>query len=164
MVLNKEEKIFGVLRISLGFIFIWAFFDKLLGLGFATTPERAWIAGGSPTTGFLSNAVTGPFEGLFKSLAGSTFVDILFMIGLLGIGISIMFGIAMKIGTVSGVLMMALMYIAQLPYPNNPVVNDYVIYSLLFMVMFYKSNSSELLGFGKSWKKLKLVKKYKFLE
>src|SRR3712207_7355187 len=45
------------LRLALGWIFLWAFVDKLFGLGFATKAENAWIDGGSPTQGFLGNAV-----------------------------------------------------------------------------------------------------------
>ena len=40
-------------RILLGFVFLWAFLDKTFGLGYATEPAKAWINGGSPTTGFL---------------------------------------------------------------------------------------------------------------
>ena len=54
----------------MGFIFLWAFLDKTFGLGVATPADKAWIAGGSPTTGFLSNAVQGPFATFFNSLAG----------------------------------------------------------------------------------------------
>lgn len=32
--------IISILRIALGFIFLWAFVDKLLGLGFATTTQK----------------------------------------------------------------------------------------------------------------------------
>ncbi len=62
----------AVTRLSIGFVFLWAFFDKLLALGYATGVDRetgaidrfgdaAWINGGSPTTGYLSN-ITGPFK------------------------------------------------------------------------------------------------------
>ena len=38
----------GLLRILMGWLFLWTFLDKTFGLGFATTAEKAWIAGGSP--------------------------------------------------------------------------------------------------------------------
>ena len=53
--------VWAITRISLGLIFLWAFLDKAFGLGRATPAENAWIDGGSPTAGFLSNAPTGPF-------------------------------------------------------------------------------------------------------
>ncbi len=81
--------VLAAIRLSLGWIFLWAFVDKLFGLGFATPSERSWLNGGSPTKGFLSNAATGPFEGLYKSIAGAAWADWLFMIGLAGIGIAL---------------------------------------------------------------------------
>ena len=40
----------GAIRLSLGWVFLWAFLDKLFGLGHETTTAQAWIHGGSPTT------------------------------------------------------------------------------------------------------------------
>jgi thiosulfate dehydrogenase (quinone) large subunit len=62
--------VWAITRISLGWIFLWAFLDKAFGLGRATPAENAWLDGGSPTNGFLANAPTGPFENLYKDLAG----------------------------------------------------------------------------------------------
>src|SRR3989344_2695414 len=99
---NKFKGVLGILRLSMGLIFLWAFFDKLLGWGFATTPEKAWMVGGSPTAGFLQFGVHGPFTEFFNSLAGSTLVDWLFMLGLLFIGITLTLGIFMKLGAYAG--------------------------------------------------------------
>ena len=38
-----------LLRLALGVEFLWAFFDKLFGLGYSTPSARAWLEGGSPT-------------------------------------------------------------------------------------------------------------------
>ena len=70
----------AALRLSLGWVFFWAFLDKTFGLGFATPPERAWIEGGSPTTGFLKG-VEGTFADFFNGMAGQAWADWLFMIG-----------------------------------------------------------------------------------
>lgn len=45
-------------RLALGWIFLWAFIDKMFGLGMATESKNAWINGGSPTKGFLTFGVT----------------------------------------------------------------------------------------------------------
>ena len=45
--------LFAGIRLALGWVFLWAFLDKLFGLGHATPAKRAWINGGSPTKGFL---------------------------------------------------------------------------------------------------------------
>lgn len=129
-----NKNIFKIVRILLGWTFVWAFFDKLLGLGFATSPERAWINGGSPTSGFLENATKGPFVDIYQSLVGLVWVDWLFMIGLLLIGLSFMFGVWVKYSGWFGSLLMVLMYTAGfLPPENNPVVDDHLIYAFLFV-------------------------------
>ena len=76
----------------LGFVFLWAFLDKAFGLGYSTAPAKAWISGGSPTSGFLGHVEAGPFRGLFTGLAGSAVVDVLFMLGMLAIGVALILG------------------------------------------------------------------------
>ncbi len=119
------------LRISLGLVFLWAFFDKTFGLSFATKPENAWIQGGSPTTGFLTYATKGPFANFFQNLAGNALVDWMFMLGLLFVGITLFFNKFMKWGSIAGSVMLFLMYIAALPPENNPLIDDHIIYILL---------------------------------
>ena len=46
---DKGRYVLSVMRIVLGFMLIWAFFDKLLGLGRLTDKSNAMINGGSPT-------------------------------------------------------------------------------------------------------------------
>ena len=70
-VLGKPLKItLAILRYVMAVQFLWAFFDKLLGLGFSTKSEGAWIRGGSPTFGFLTKGATGPFAGIFNAIGG----------------------------------------------------------------------------------------------
>lgn len=130
---NILSKLFSVtiLRLLLGFTFLWAFLDKTFGLGFATSPEKSWLSGGSPTTGFLSNAVKGPFAEFFNSLAGVPMVDYLFMGGLLFIGITLLTNKFVKWGASAGVLMMVLMYLALLFPENNPFVDEHLVYAIL---------------------------------
>jgi thiosulfate dehydrogenase [quinone] large subunit len=52
----KEKYIWASLRIALGWIMLWPLLDKLFGLGFATTAEKAWLTGASPTLGFLKSS------------------------------------------------------------------------------------------------------------
>src|SRR3989344_2688326 len=80
--LKKEQYVWVILRLLMGWTFLWAFFDKLFGLGFATKADKAWILGNSPTYGFLKLGTHGPFASFFQSLAGNVFVDWLFLIGL----------------------------------------------------------------------------------
>lgn len=122
-----------LLRFSLGFIFLWAFLDKTFGLGFATPSSNAWISGGSPTSGFLSYAVKGPFASFFQSLSGNHFVDMIFMAGLLFVGLTLILNRFVTWGSIAGLLMVVLMYLAVLPPENNPVIDDHIIYAILFV-------------------------------
>ncbi len=128
-----HEKILATTRFLLGFIFLWAFLDKTFGLGIATAPEKAWIMGGSPTSGFLANAVQGPFASFFNSLSGIPLVDWAFMLGLLFVGVTLMTKKFVKWGAIVGALMLMLMYFALLFPENNPFVDDHLIYALVML-------------------------------
>ncbi len=160
--MKRERYIWGALRIAMGWIFVWAFFDKLIGLGFATTADNAWIAGGSPTLGFLKFGTGIIFGDFFQSLAGSAIVDWLFMLGLLFVGVALIFGVGVKLAGYVGALIMFLMWLALLPLANNPIIDDHIIY-LIILLGFTVVDSSNWLGFGKRWASTNLVKKYKFL-
>mgnify|MGYP001601088055 CR=1 FL=1 len=159
---NKTKYLWVALRIVLGLIFLWAFFDKLIGLGFSTLPEKAWLLGNSPTAGFLSNT-KGLFSSIFHSLAGLVIIDWLFMLGLLFIGASLLFGIALRLFGYLGALLMFLMWLAAVPPASNPLLDSHIVYGLVFigiaMVKPYYG-----FGFGKSYYKCNLVKKYKILQ
>lgn len=163
MKVQKSDYAFAILRISLGLTFLWAFLDKTFGLGFATTPERAWIAGGSPTSGFLLNATKGPLAAFYKSIAGIPAVDWLFMIGLLLIGLALIFGVLVKLAGYSGSLLMFLMWSAALLPENNPILDDHIIY-IIALIGIILVNKTQVLGFGQKWQNCKLVKKNKWLE
>src|SRR3989344_4264783 len=158
-----DKCLFACLRIGMGLIFIWAFFDKLLGLGFATKPESAWLNGGSPTSGFLTNAAKGPFADIYHAMAGTGLVDWLFMLGLLLLGSALILGMGMKLATHAGALLMLLIYLAVLPPTNNLLLDDHIIYGLVLLLL-YQVKAGEVWGYGKEWKKSRLVKKYRFLE
>lgn len=138
---NFERLVYLKLRLLMSVIFLWAFFDKLLGLGFATSSENAWIAGGSPTYGFLTFGTKGPLADFFQSMAGSPLLDWTFMIGLLFIGLTLLFNRFVVWGAVAGSLMMFLMYIAAFPPENNPLVDDHVIYILVLALIAYRSEA-----------------------
>src|SRR4051812_31281326 len=67
---HTAAKALAVLRISTGFVFLWAFLDKTFGLGYSTPSARAWIHGGSPTQGFLKSVDVGPFQSTYHAIAG----------------------------------------------------------------------------------------------
>lgn len=159
----KEQTLLAFLRISMGWIFLWAFIDKLYGLGFATPSDKSWLSGNSPTYGFLKFGTHGPFKPFFEGIAGNLLVDWLFMLGLLGLGTALLLGIARKVSTASGSLLLLLMWLAAFPSKNNPIIDEHVIYILVLQLLF-QLHSGEVFGLGKWWNKTKIVKKLPFLE
>jgi len=149
----------AVLRISTGFIFLWAFLDKTFGLHYATPSARAWIHGGSPTKGFLSSVAVGPFQSFFHSIAGDTWADWLFMLGLLGIGVALILGVGLRVAAVAGVIMMALMWFAEFPLARhtsagaptmspNPIVDYHFIYAVVLVVLA-ETKAGRVWGLGR---------------
>lgn len=169
-------RFWGVLRIALGWVFLWAFLDKLLALGFATgaNPETgaverfgdaAWINGGSPTDGFLSFGLntTGFFEGIYSSLAGQAWVDWIYMLSMLGIGAALIAGVAVRPAAVAGIVWMALFYTAAAILPeNNLFLNDHVVYAIALAGIAAVS-AGRYLGLGRRWERLSLVRRHPIL-
>ncbi len=164
----------GVLRLAYGLTFLWAFFDKLLALGFHTGYDQdgnldrfgdaAWINGGSPTEGFLSFGVPedNPFKDIFNNLAGQGWVDWLFMLGLLGIGLALTLGVTMRIAAAAGALLYVLMYAASLPLENNPVIDDHLIGAIVVVVLAL-TLAGDTLGAGRAWARTQLVRRFPVL-
>jgi thiosulfate dehydrogenase (quinone) large subunit len=154
----------AVTRIAIGFIFLWAFLDKLFGWGYATQSKGAWISGGSPTQGFLSHVDVGPFESTFKGMAGAGLADWLFMLGLLGIGVAVILGIGLRLSAIAGSIMMILMWAAEWPLDRitsagdpsmstNPIV-DYHIIDALVLIVLAATYAGHTWGLGKAWERL----------
>jgi thiosulfate dehydrogenase [quinone] large subunit len=159
----KTESLLSLVRIVLGSILLWSFADKLFGLGFATSAERSWLQGTSPTAGFLQFGIDGPFASVFQSLAGSLVIDWLFMLGLAGIGVALILGIGLRIAGYSGALLMLLLYLAVFPSENNPLFDEHIVYLLLFLV-FSKKEIGLDFSLTRRWEKLSIVRKYSILQ
>ncbi len=152
-----------VLRVSIGFIFLWGFFDKLFGLGFNTAKANAWIYGGSPTAGFLAHAVQGPFAGIFHAMASSNFVAWIFMLGLLFVGLTMILGIGLKLSAIVGTVMLFLMWAALLLPADNPFM-DYHWFFAYALIASALTKAGNYFGLGKWWSRFKFVKKCPILE
>lgn len=160
-------------RISLGFIFLWAFLDKLFGLGFATCRDAAantveagcssaWINGGSPTEGFLTHGTSGPFAGMFQSMAGAVWADWLFMAGLLGLGVALMAGVAVRLAAALGSLLLLLMWLAALWPANNPAVDEHIVY-IFVLAAVAAFDKHQKLGLGAWWQKQAIAQRLRWL-
>ncbi|GAA3560670.1 DoxX family membrane protein [Nonomuraea rosea] len=141
------DYVWAVARISIGWVFLWAFLDKTFGWGFATPANRAWIEGGSPTTGFLKGTGENALGGFFSGLAGQAWVDWLFMAGLLGIGLALVLGVGLRIAAIAGTAMLVLMWAAELPLANNPFMDEHLIYAIV-LIGLALAGAGTTLGLG----------------
>ena len=166
---SAAARALAVLRIAFGLTFLWAFFDKLLALGYHTGydaegnldrfGDAAWINGGSPTEGFLKYGAKGPFEDFYHSIAGDWWADWLFMLGLLGIGLALTVGIGMRFAGVAGAVLYVLMWSVYLPPDNNPVLDEHLL-GAISMVVLMLTYAGDTWGAGRAWARTSLVRRW----
>ncbi len=153
--------LWAVTRLCMGWVFLWPFLDKTFGLGHETPAAHAWITGGNPTLGFLSGSV-GPFAGFYQAIAGAGWVNWLFMIGLIGIAVALFLGIGMRIATVSGAVMVILMWSASLPPQDDIFMDNHIIYALVLLGLALVG-AGNTLGLGRWWVQTPLVRRFPWL-
>lgn len=168
---GPARKALAVVRIAFGLTFLWAFFDKLLALGFSTGAvtnsagaktgidyfsKDAWINGGNPTLGFLKFGATGTFKGFYNSIAGEAWVNWAFMLGLLFIGLALTFGIAIRIAAAAGMVMYLMMWSVALLPQTNPLIDDHILGATTIVVLGL-TLAGDTWGFGKAWSRQQLV-------
>lgn len=163
---NKPQRraphpILGLVRIAMSWLFLWAFIDKLFGLGFSTPSEGAWLNGGSPTAGYL-NTVEGPFGDMFHAIAGTLWADWLFMISQLGLGLALLLGIGVRIAAITGVPLLLMLWATNLPQENNPFMDEHIIYALI-LIGLALSRAGSVLGLGRVWQATPLVQRFPIL-
>ncbi|MFE0918769.1 hypothetical protein ACFW24_13450 [Streptomyces nigra] len=161
------------LRLLTGFVFLWAFLDKTFGLGYATPSGKGWIDGGSPTRGFLGGVAVGPMESVFHAWAGDAWADWLFMLGLLGIGVALTLGVALRLAAVAGTVMMALMWMAEWPparhlsdgspsMSTNPFADYHLVYAVV-LIALAAAGAGAVWGLGHAWARLPFVARHPWL-
>ncbi len=180
--------VMGLLRLAMGWTFLWAFLDKAFGLGFTTGRvvdeatgassitffgDAAWVNGGSPTAGVLGFALKGPFADTYQSITGfqmtatgptsAAWVDWVYMLSMLLIGLALILGIGVKLASIGGIVWMAVFYTATAIWPeHNPFMDDHVVEALVLGALFV-ANAGIYLGLGKVWQSTELVKKHPIL-
>jgi thiosulfate dehydrogenase [quinone] large subunit len=153
--------VWAAARLMLGWTFLWPFLDKTFGWHHQTASAKAWIHGGSPTTGFLKGAA-GPLAGFYHGLAGSQLADWGFMIGLLCIGVALLTGIGVRVAAISGAVMLVLMWSASFPPADNPFMDEHLIYAVV-LVALALARAGAPLGLGARWAKLSVVRNHSWL-
>ena len=137
--MKVQKATYVLLRYVMSFIFLWAFLDKVFGLGFSTNKAQAWINGGSPTHNFLLLATKGPFIKYFHTIATIPYLDWIFMLGLLFVGLTLLFNKFLKLGCLVGVVMLLLMYLSLLFPATNPIIDEHIVYILVLILLAFES-------------------------
>jgi len=114
-----------LLRLTMGWIFVWSGFDKLLG--------------DFSSAGFLANGTQGPlgdwFQGLAQNQAALDVIDPLVVWGQILIGLALVFGVGTRFALLWAGAMSFMFYIAQFPPANNPFMDEHLVYILLFVLL-----------------------------
>ncbi|OGD98618.1 hypothetical protein A3A49_02115 [Candidatus Curtissbacteria bacterium RIFCSPLOWO2_01_FULL_38_11b] len=131
--MNKAGKFpLFALRVGIAWLFLYAGLSKIFN------PE--WTA-----KGYLL-AATGPFADLFHLLAGNQIIDILNMWGLTLIGVALALGILLRFASFWGIVLMVLYYLSIYPPKNALIVDDHIIFILVFLTLS-GAGSGRFLGF-----------------
>src|SRR5436190_1654914 len=135
------QRVFAVLRLAMGWTFLWAFLDKAFALGFSTGRvvddagatvriaffgDASWIHGASPTAGVLGFALKGPLTHFYQTITGYQM-------------------------TQAG--------------PTSAAWVDwiYMLSTLLIGLALLLANAGRYYGLGKIWQRTKLVRRYRVL-
>jgi uncharacterized membrane protein YphA (DoxX/SURF4 family) len=153
---NLGKWITTLLRVTIGWHFLYEGLSKLF--------QADWTA-----TGYLSNAM-GPFSGFYHWLGSSpalmNVIDILNIYGLILIGLGLFLGLAIRIASISGILLLTLYYFAYPPFGGTLIGttegNLYIVNRLfieaaaLLILLFFKDK-----GYGIYTLKFSGLKKQK---
>jgi thiosulfate dehydrogenase (quinone) large subunit len=109
----------------------------------------------------------GPLQSFFHAIAGTWWANGLFMLGLLAIGVALIAGVAMRIAAISGVVMLAMMWLAEVPFAQftsageptgspNPFADSHFIYAVVLIVLA-ATFAGTTWGLGRTWARLPFV-------
>ncbi|MCD6354679.1 MAG: DoxX family protein [Prolixibacteraceae bacterium] len=141
--MNWKKLFITIFRVAIGWHFLYEGISKL-------------TVGNWSAAGFLANS-TGPFPGFYHWLASSdvlmNIVDTANIVGLVLIGIGLFIGLAIRISSVSGIILLVLYYFAYPPFGgsligstegNLFIVNRNLIEALALVVLLFIKEK----GFG----------------
>ena len=159
-----EKFLIVLIRISMGWLFLWTFLDKTWGLGFSTQSGEGWIDGVSPTRSFLLSETTeSPLAEVFIVLADQTWTDWLFMMGLAFVGLALILGVMIRLAGTIGALMSFLIFLAVIPPVENPIITYHIVFIFVFLFLAAVP-CGEWFGLGKKWNNTRLIKGFPFLK
>jgi thiosulfate dehydrogenase [quinone] large subunit len=182
------QRVFAVLRVAMGWTFLWAFLDKAFALGFSTGRvvtdagqtvkidffgQDAWIHGASPTAGAVGFALKGPFADTVQTMTGfhmtqagpqvAGWVDWVYMVSLLLIGLGLITGVMTRLAAVGGIIWLAVFYLGTAIWPeHNPFLDDHVVDAIVLVAVIL-ANAGRYYGLGKIWQRMEFVKDRRYL-
>ena len=128
---RSERTLLFLLRMAMAWTFLYAASHQVL------VPD--WSA-----TGFLAHTKT--FHGFFNLFTGPVIgptVSFLVEYGHLLIGLSLLFGLAVRLSSMFGIALMCLYWMAHMDFPfitdtNNFLVDNHVVYALVLGLLIVK--------------------------
>jgi thiosulfate dehydrogenase [quinone] large subunit len=92
-------------------------------------------------------------------------IDVLFMAGLCLIGLALLLGVGMRVAGWSGALLTLLMWLAEIPPANNPIVDEHLLYVIVLIgLAVTNTKPGRMFGLGQVWSGTTIVKKNQWLE
>ncbi|HEX8939057.1 MAG TPA: TQO small subunit DoxD [Candidatus Limnocylindrales bacterium] len=134
-----------LLRIALGYGFLFAGLDKFLdlagsGKAFTAAGFLKFATGGAWVGVADPKAIVNPTHGFWVSLASNAslihVIDTLVVFGEIAIGVALILGLATRFAGVAGTLMMALFYVANWGFGNG-LVNEQFMYGAVAAYLAY---------------------------
>ena len=115
----------------------------------------------------------GPLQSWFHSIAGTWWADWLFMLGLLGVGLTLILGVLMYAGAAAGVALLGLMWVAEFPLAQhtgsgspsgstNPFADYHYIYAIVLVVLALTA-AARTWGLGQWWAALPVIRRHPWL-
>ncbi len=131
----KSGKAWGLFltRMALGITFLWAGYEKIIGLSGAGGGVKAFLSGPA--------VASSPLAGFFNAMAGNIVATDLVMYGEFLIGIALVLGALVRVASVAGILQMGLFTLAMWPIQDkptdNPLVDIRIFYAVLFVAFIF---------------------------
>ena len=85
------------------------------------------------------------------------------MAALLGVGLALILGIAMRLAAAAGARLTVMLWTAVLPPDNNPFMDDHLIYAAV-LILLALLGAGNTLGLGRAWAALPLVQRARWLK
>ena len=140
MLKTSQQVILTLLRLSIGWLFLYAGVTKVI--------DPSWSA-----AGYIGNAQT--FHTFFAWLAQPNilpFVNFLNEWGLTLLGVALILGVFVRVASLASFVLMVLYYLPILNFPHagdhSFIVDEHVIYMLVLLLLYY-FNAGRYFGLDK---------------